>query len=96
MWEGFCQLQIQGFAPGEEQIESDWLSQHTAVSHEPSRMWLVSQGFVLLQGNDPTYTGKLYQRYIKSKEEQHVLQLMSWLVQSANLSPIELLWDELN
>ena len=27
--EGFCQLQSQRFAPGEGQIESDWLSQYT-------------------------------------------------------------------
>ena len=29
---GFCQLKSWGFVPGEGQIESDWLSQHTAAS----------------------------------------------------------------
>ena len=36
------------------------------------------------------------QRYIKSKEEQHVLQLVSWPAPSADLNPIELMWDELD
>ena len=32
---GFHQLQNWGFVPGEEQIKSDRLSQHTAASHNP-------------------------------------------------------------
>ena len=32
---GFCQLQSWGFVPGEGQIESDQLSQHTAALHNP-------------------------------------------------------------
>ena len=31
----FCQLQSQGFAPDEGQIESDMLSQHTVASRDP-------------------------------------------------------------
>ena len=54
------------------------------------------QGFVLMQDNDTKNISKFYQKYIKSKEEQHVLQLMSWSTQSAELNPIELLWVELN
>ena len=49
-----------------------------------------------MQDNDPKHTSKLCQRYIKSKEEQHVLQLMSWPVQLADLTPIELLWNKLD
>ena len=41
----------------------------------PSGTQLVSQVFVLLQDNDSKHTSKLCQRYIKSKEKQHVLQL---------------------
>ena len=57
---------------------------HSILQHHtiPSRMWLVGcQGFVLMQDNDPKHTRKLGQRYIKSKEEQHVLQLMPWPAQ---------------
>ena len=59
-------------------------------------MQLVSQGFVLMQANDSKHASKLCQRYVKSKEEQHVFQLMSWQVQSADLNPIELVWNELD
>ena len=62
------QLQSQGFAPDEGQIESDYHSilQHHAI---PSGIQLVNQGFVLMQDNDPRHTDKFSQRYIKSKEE---------------------------
>ena len=55
---------------------------------------LGNQGFVLMLDNDPKHTNKLCQRYIKTKKEQHVLQLTSWRSQSAVLNPIELVWDE--
>ena len=58
--------------------------------------WLLDQGFVLMQINEPNHSSKLYQRYIKSKEEQNVLQLMFWSAQSANLNPIKLVQDELD
>ena len=67
--------------------------QHHAIQ---SVMWLLDQGFELIQDNDPKNTSKLCQRYIKSKEEQHILQLMSWLAQLADLNPTELVWDELD
>ena len=41
-------------------------------------------------------TSKLCQSYIKSKEEQHIFQLMPWPAQSADLNPIELVWNELD
>ena len=50
----------------------------------PSGMQLVGQGFVLRQKNDRKHPSKLCQGYIKSKEEQHILQRMSWPVQSAD------------
>ena len=61
----------------------------------PSGTCFVAQGFVLVQNNDPKHTSKLCQRYIKRKGEQHVLPLISWPVQSADLNPIELVWGEL-
>ena len=57
---------------------------------------LVTERFVLMQDNDPKYTNKLYQSYIKIKEEQHILQIMSLPVQSVESNTIELVWDELD
>ena len=57
---------------------------------------LVAQEFVFMQDKDPKYASKLSQKYIKTKEEKDILQLMSWPGQSADLNPIELGWDELN
>ena len=79
---GFCQSQSQGFAPGEGQIESDWLS------HLKCGLWLKD-----LYSCKAMTQSLLCQRYIKSKEEQHVLQLMFWLAQSADVNLIELVWD---
>ena len=55
-----------------------------------SGMLLVDQEFVFMQDNDLEPTSKHCQRHIKSKDEQHVLQLMSWPVQSVDLNPIDL------
>ena len=41
-------------------------------------------------GQSKAHATRLCQRYIKSKEEQHVFHPMSRLVQSADLNPIEL------
>ena len=49
-----------------------------------------------MQDNDPKYTIQLCQCYIKSKEEQNVLHLMSWSAQIADLNLIELIFDELD
>ena len=51
--------------------------QHHVIS---SGTQLVGQGFVLLQDRE---------RYIKNKEQQHVLQLISWPVQSADLNRVD-------
>ena len=58
----------------------------------PSGMWFMGQGFVLMQDNYSNHTSKLY----LSKEEQNVLQLMSWPAQTADLNSIEVVWDELD
>ena len=73
-------------------------SYHSILQHHviPSGTWLVTQGFVLMQDNDPKPTSKPCQWYIKRKEEQHVLQWMSWMVPLADLNPIELVWDKLD
>ena len=61
--------------------------------HAGGTTWEYIIYIVLMQDNNPKHTSKLCQRNIKSREEQPVLQLMSW---SADLNPIELVWDELN
>ena len=49
-----------------------------------------------MQDNDSNHTSKLWQRDIKSKEEQHALQLIFCPAQPADLNPIERVWDELD
>ena len=93
LWQGdFFQLQSQKFAPGNGKIESEQLSKHTTASH--NLIWNAVCRFLLMQDYDPKHTSKLCQRYNKSKEEQHVFQLISRPTQSVDLNPIELLWDE--
>ena len=48
-----------------------------------------------MQDNDPEHTRELCQSYIKSKEEQYVLQMMFRPAQSTDLNPVELGRDEL-
>ena len=92
----FCQYQSQGFDQVKGKLNQTIF--HTILEHHtiPSRTQLVGQGFLLIQDNDPKHTNRFCQRHIKSKEKQHVLQLMSWQAQSADLNPIELVWDKLN
>ena len=67
--------------------------QHHAV---PSGLRLVAHKFVLQQDNDPKHSAKLCQGYLDKKEEEGVLQKMVWPPQSPDLSPIELVRDELD
>ncbi|CAJ1048533.1 hypothetical protein F2P81_021770 [Xyrichtys novacula] len=64
--------------------------QHHAV---PSGLKLVAHKFVLQQDNDPKHSAKLCQGYL---EEESVLQKMVRPPQSPDLSPIELVKDELD
>ena len=77
-WRRLCYCVVRLLLIANLLIESDQLSQYTAASHNPIWMQLVSQGFVLMQDNDPKHSSKLFQNYIKSKEEQYILQLISW------------------
>ena len=87
VWGGGCQLQTCEFAHGEGQIESNRLSQHTAVWRDP--IWNVACGSKIY-----THARVICLRYIKSEEEQHVFQLIFWPAQSADLNPIELMWGK--
>ena len=66
--------------------------QHHAI---PSATLLVAQRFVLMYNNDPKYSSKLFQRYIKAKSNEYVLQLMSWPAQSTDLNSVEQVLDGL-
>ena len=81
---------------GERLIESDWLSQYAAASHNYMWTWFVGQRFVLMQDNNRKCTSKLCQRFIKSKEKEHVLEIKTGPVQSADINHIELVWDEID
>ena len=74
------------------QLKGHQVGHHSILQHHviPSGTRLVSQGFVLMQDKNPKHTIRLRQRYIKSKEEQNILQLMSWPAQSADLNPTEM------
>ena len=71
---------------------------HSILQHHtiPSGTWLLNQGFELMQDNNQKHASRFNQRYIKSQKEQHIFQLMSWPVQSADLNPIEMVWGKLD
>ena len=92
----FFQLQKSGICT---RWRANWIRPAITTYWSNTRYHLeqfVGQGFVLMLDKDPKHTYKFCLRYIKCKEEQHFLQLMSWPVQSADLNPIDLVRNELD
>ena len=49
-----------------------------------------------MQDNDPKHKSKLCTNYLNQLVQEKTLTLMEWPVQSQDLNPIKLLWDEID
>ena len=62
----------------------------------PSGVRLFGSGWTFQQDNDPKHKSHLCNDYLQKKAQAGTIQLMTWPPHSPDLSPIELLWDEVD
>ena len=56
----------------------------------PSGKRLVGKGFILQQDNDPKHSSHYCQNYLKKKEKEKELKIMTWPPQSPDLNRVSL------
>ena len=62
----------------------------------PSGKRLFGSAWIFQQDNDPKHTSKMCKSYIEKKVDSGEMLYMEWSPQSSDLSPIELLWEEVD
>ncbi|KRT79550.1 hypothetical protein AMK59_7098 [Oryctes borbonicus] len=82
-------VRIQGILRKKGYLE---ILQENAV---PSGERLRGRNFTFQEDNDPKHSSRICRNYLASLEEDR-LKRMIWPLQSPDLSPIELIWDELD